>query len=405
MASRHLPIDILLLIVEASTLSTIGKMTRTCHALRLGGARFLLGSGVLLVTGSSIVSFVQFLSADAVSRFQCLCTLEIATGELRPREVDALLGLISHPLLALHSLTLRYADLMLKSTPKHPRFVGNADPTPLITAFAALTTIRHLAVEECDERACSLISTIRSPLKTISIGFTPLTTWHNSEDAERRNPILLLANMSETLEEVSASNVAMVLEHVMYDVVYPSVRRVSVTYDLTWIPKTVAYAAAFPNLTHFSFIAANGHRGGDFEGPAEFFHATLNRTANRTSLEAHGRSWTHLQELIGGVPDLLILGLSCHVPRLGVTGTVSSDSTDSLAVVLQDTRPTCLAVSFVGAHLFEGDSIVATILRPCEDLRTLQMEVCLDVDEGDVDVQAMLVRRTLCLLMMQNGSR
>ncbi|KAI1786635.1 hypothetical protein LXA43DRAFT_50529 [Ganoderma leucocontextum] len=404
MAIQALPIDILLLIMDVSPLPTIGKMTRTCHALRQSGARSLLEGEVSLTTGSSIISFVQFLYADAATRFPYLCALEIASGELPPRAVDALQGLISHPLLALESLTLREADVMLKSTPTHPHPAGITDPTPLVIAFSALTTLRHLTIDECDQRACSLITAIRSPLRTISIGFTPLTTWHNSEDAQRRNPIVLLANVSDTLEEISASNVAMALEHVMYDIVYPSVRRVSVTYDGIWIPKTLAYTSAFPNLVHFSFTSIRGHPAGDFASPAEFFQATLYRTSNRESQERYGRTWEHLEELVGGAPDVFLLGLTRHVPRLRLTGPSSPDTT--LRVVLEDIRPTSLAITLVCAAIFDDDSM-ASVLRTypsAEELRTLEMELCLDADEGDVNVHAMLnnVARTLALLPLRD---
>ncbi|KAM5545141.1 hypothetical protein V8D89_001252 [Ganoderma adspersum] len=398
MASPALPIELLLLIIEVASLPTIGKMTRTCLALRHGGARFLLHRGVSLIAGPSVISFVQFMHTDAITRFQFLRSLEISTGELRPREVDALLGLISHPSLALDSLTLREADLTLKSIPKHSSTPDNAHPTSLTTAFASLRTLRHLTVDACDQHTCSLIPAIRSPLKTVSIGFTPLSTWHNSEDAEHRNPVVLLANVSETLEEISATNVAMALDHVMFDIVYPSVRRVSVTYDLTYIPKTIAYTSAFPNLSHLSFTAAYGH-------PEEFLQAVLGRTANKAHLARHKRSWAHLEELVGCLPDVYILGLGCHVAKLRLTGPVSLDAVPALTDVLDDTRPTSLTVSLVGAHLFDDDSLASMLGHHCaEALRTLEMEVCLDVDEGAVDVQTLLgnVARTLSVLPLRD---
>ena len=375
--------------MEVASLSTVGKMTRACLALRHSGARLLLHRGVSLTAGSSLISFVQFMRSDANIRFQFLRSLEISTGELRPREVDALLGLISHPLLALDSLTIREAALTLKSIPKHSSTPDISYPTSLTTAFASLRTLQHLTVDQCDRHTCSLITAIRLPLKTVSIGFTPLSTWHNSEDAEHQNPIVLLANVSETLEEISATNVGMALDHVMYDVVYPSVRRINVTYDLTYIPKTVAFTTAFPNLSHLSFTAAYGH-------PEEVLQAVLGRTANKAHLARHKRSWAHLEELVGCLPDVYILGLGCHVATLWLAGPISLDAVPALTEVLDDTRPTSLAVSLVGVHLFDDDSLASMLGHHCaEALRTLEVEVCLDVDEGDVDVQTVLVRRVM----------
>ena len=69
-------------------------MTRTCHTLRDGGARFLLDGGVPLTSGDNIVSFVQFLYADAPNRFQSFRSLELTWGTILPYGVDVLLGLI-----------------------------------------------------------------------------------------------------------------------------------------------------------------------------------------------------------------------------------------------------------------------------------------------------------------------
>ncbi|PIL32881.1 hypothetical protein GSI_04999 [Ganoderma sinense ZZ0214-1] len=72
--------------------------------------------------------------------------------------------------------------------------------------------------------------------------------------------------------------------------------------------------------------------------------------------------------------------------------------------VLGDTRPTNLTMSIVGAHLFEDNAFVAALAYPgVEDLRTLEIEVCLDADEGAVDAQTMLynIARTLSVLPLR----
>ena len=401
MGSQALPIDVLLLIMVVSPLSAVGTMTRTCHALREAGARSLLHGGVSLTTGRSVVSFVQFMLADALTRSQCLRSLEIATGALRPREAEALLELISHPSLALDSLTLREANLMLKSIPASQHSTEQADPTPFIRAFSALTTLRHLSVDDCDQGACSLITAIRSPLETISISFTPRYSGEGMEqELEWRTPIILLADFSETLEEISATNVARAPEDVMCGVVYPSVRKLSVTYCPTLIPRTVAYTSAFPNLTHFSFTAANAHQIGDFH------LASFNRHENQTLVlnpERHGRPWEHLEELAGGLADVYTLGLTCRVPKLRLIDPILV-GIGALQAVLEDSRPTSLAVRFIGAHRFSDGSLVTALVNPCvEGLRMLEMEVCLDVDEDEVDVLNMLVRPSEFFPVLHEG--
>ncbi|KAI1786633.1 hypothetical protein LXA43DRAFT_1099026 [Ganoderma leucocontextum] len=342
-------------------------MTRTCHTLREGGARFLLDGRVLLTTGDGIISFLQFLDADAVNRLRYLRVLELACGEIPPRAADALLD----------------AESMFKSTPTPS---SRTAAYALVTSFAQLTTLRHVTIDLCGQRACSFISTIRSPLRTVFLGFPPLPIWRVLCDAEPPNPILLLANTSETLEEISGSNFTNNLDHVMFDVVYPSVRRISVTYDNLWSSLAVACPLAFPNLFHLSLTSVRGCPVGNFDTPTtEMVQlALLFRSEHREDQESRGRRWTHLEEVVGHVIDVLMLGVT---------------------VVLEDTRPTSLAIAVVGAAMFEDDSMAAVLKDPsARRLQTLEMELCFRKEEGEVNVWATLnnVARTLALVRLRH---
>ena len=114
-----------------------------------------------------------------------------------------LLGLILHPSLALDTLLLQdgVGESMLSSAPSPSSSVIHGDRQPaLITAVAELTTIRHLAVHgHCGHNACSLIKTMRSPLKTASLDFAPLDRGLRIDVLLRRNPGLALAKRNVTL--------------------------------------------------------------------------------------------------------------------------------------------------------------------------------------------------------------
>ncbi|KAI1786634.1 hypothetical protein LXA43DRAFT_1033189 [Ganoderma leucocontextum] len=412
MSREQLPFDVLLLILEVAPRRTMAKMTQTCYALRDGGARFLLGGGVSLATGNSIISFVRFLRVDAVSRFQYLRVLEIARGELPPRTVDALLWLILHPLLALDSLTLREADMMLTSTPSFLEPIHGVDRPLLLTALAGLTTLRHLTVDQCDQRACSLIRTIRSPLKTISIDFISIP---DREEVENWNPIVLLTNHSKTLEEISGSNFAMRRrDHewpVVYDVAYRLVRTINATYDIIHYPRTVEYLAAFPNLTHLSLTAAaadsSGWRVNTF-CPVHFSLALRRRSWNKNHQETQTPrlTWRNLEEVEGNVTDILALGLACHVPKLRLLGTILLKSLEyeHLATVLEDTRPASLAITVSDASTFV-DRMGNVLKDPsAQQLRALEVELVFGPSEGDMDIQTVLndVATTLALLPLHH---
>ncbi|PIL32871.1 hypothetical protein GSI_04989 [Ganoderma sinense ZZ0214-1] len=242
----------------------------------------MLNGGLSFIAGSSIISFVQW-------------------------EVYALLRLVMHHLLDLDPLTFREADLMLKSVLKCSSTPDTTDPTPLIRAFSALATILHVTLDDCDQRARGLITAIRShPLKTISIHLA------QPEGAGRRNPIALLANLSETLEEITATNAALALDDTIYDI-FPSVRQLSMTGVL----------------------------------PADLGHTT-----NKAALTPRGPSWTHLEGLVGVFPYVFILSLlTCQVANLRHNGQ-SLYALMALTDLLEDAWPANLAVILVGTHLF-----------------------------------------------------
>ncbi|TBU54081.1 hypothetical protein BD310DRAFT_104481 [Dichomitus squalens] len=398
MDSPALPFDILLLIVEMSPRQTAAEMTLTCRTLRDGGARFLLQGVVSVTRGPSVKSLLLFLYSDPQDRFKYLRSLEVATGSLPPKAVDALLGLLSHPLLSLDSLILREADKLLNSKPTP----SSHHALSLLSAFSALTTLRHLTVEQCDDKTCILLSTIQAPLLTISVDFTPLTDWHVPEDAEHRNPVVLLANISETLEELSGSNFAIHPDRLMYDVVYPSVRTIHATSVDESMPATLAYVAAFPNVAHLSFTSPLN----DAAARSESFPARLSvlRAANKEAQRAFGRTWKCLEEVTGNVFDVFALGLACHVPRLRIIGDVSAKLLPYVRDALEDTLPTSLAVTIAGATMF-ADGTVANLLRAvcAQQVHELELELSFSPSEGDIEIQAVLndVLRTLGVLSLR----
>ena len=78
MTSPTLPIEILLLIMEVASLSTVGKMTLACLALRHSGARLLLHRGVSLTAlrqatnQGEYTSFVVGCGPDQSKRAGCV---------------------------------------------------------------------------------------------------------------------------------------------------------------------------------------------------------------------------------------------------------------------------------------------------------------------------------------------
>ncbi|PIL32882.1 hypothetical protein GSI_05000 [Ganoderma sinense ZZ0214-1] len=379
--------------MEASPQRTVAKMMRTCRALRDNGARIVLGGGASLRTEDHVLSFVQFLRADPTSRIQHLRDLDIGCGELPRCTADELLWLITSPLLALDSLALRKADSLLKSNISPSELTSDGDLNVLVTALAQLTTVRHLKVSQCDNQACTLVRTICSPLKTISVHF-PSDGPRNGDEAESRNPILLLAKHSATLEEISGSHFAMLQPHIIYDEVFPCVRRLSASYDAVWCHRTRAHVHAFPNLTHLRLSFADRGHVGVYHDTFPTTRALRRRIWNRESLDAvtPRPAWKKLEELRGAVTDVLALGMASHVPMLRLVGMVMPRAFRHVSTILEDLLPTGLAIAVAGALTFQER--MGTLLSgpAAQQIRELELEVVFSAAEGDMDIHAVLVR-------------
>ena len=230
----------------------------------------------------------------------------------------------------------------------------DADQAPFVTAFAGLTTLRHLTLEQCGHRARYLPATLRSPLKTVHISFPAYTSWPGRGEWDR-DLIRLLGNVANSLEELFGANVRERLRLTDTVPVYPSVRRLSVEmykHGLVRYPFRLVhhYIVAFPNLTHLSLISE--HSDGSFLGCLE-------------------------------------------VPRLRLTGGISSQTLEHVATILKATRPTHLAVTIVGA--IRPDAIAALLRDPfAHQLQTLEVTLCFLIAMENVNVKVPMVCPTFC---------
>ena len=176
--SHALPLDILVAIMEASPPPTIATLMRTCQALRHHGAKPLLDHGVSLATHTHFVSFLAFMLADEQFRFLHFHTLKIVSCPVRSsKALQALYGLVTHPLLSIHTLALHDAEMTLEAYPPHadsmaadrrPHHLG-----PFFAALSALTTLTHLAVSDCGPLTSAFLRTLRAPLESVTLDFLP----------------------------------------------------------------------------------------------------------------------------------------------------------------------------------------------------------------------------------------
>ncbi|KAI0365919.1 hypothetical protein BV20DRAFT_982276 [Pilatotrama ljubarskyi] len=447
MDTLALPYDVIYMILEMSSPRTIAAMMGTCRTLykETEGARLLLRPGVALALDKDIISFSQFMLSDAPNRFPYLRKMTLSRGEFSAEAVDALQVLITHDAIVLESLVLRDAEYVLSSGSSRQATVDDgSSPSvdlhpPLLGAFASLTTLRHLTMEDLDERAYALLHMLPPGLVSATLALdSPRARWGafggNPDD---RNPIVHLAAQADTLEELTGSGFDAHPDHVRYDVVYPRVRyvRAGWTHVSRAMPATVAYVHAFPNVEHLVLRGTRSEdeeydsedaeeeyiyederaartrtrRSGYVPEPDPFAMQGLRvlRASNKSDQTNYG-SWQRLRLVEGTVVDVYALGLVCHVPELRLEGDVTRPLVQMLQSVIDDVLPEKLALTVVGGAMFAegpGGAVRALFAAPmAQCLRELDLEVCFAPWEGDADMALVLenIFQTLTVLPLHS---
>ena len=406
---------------------------RTCQALRHHGAKPLLDHGVSLATHTHFVSFLEFMLSDEQFRFLHFHTLEIVSSPVRSsKAIEALYGLITHPLLSIHTLALLDAEMTLKVSPP---LAGSSTadrrpyhPLPFFAALSALTTLTHLAVSDCGPLTSAFLRALRAPLESATLDFLPrgpAMAWAALPAYCRgdTDPVTLLracAGSLRTLRGTGFGAAATPSGHEgknEEEIVYPHVRVVEATY-VPWLlesggrhaegalPHTARYARAFPRLTRLA-LSSTAEDGGASTGAGAVWEdagrvaarreaLVALRVANRAALARCGEGvWEGIEEVCGGLGTLYALALVREVRRVVVEGGVGSAEQWMLRAVLRDARPAALVATFVGAQETFGTSAVrGTALSLAEGTaRLVEMELVVkfEAGEGNTDVSVVLV--------------
>ncbi|KAI0657659.1 hypothetical protein C8Q70DRAFT_919094 [Cubamyces menziesii] len=372
--------------------ATISAMMRTCRTLyhTSQSSRLLLQNGVILRSDSRILAFSRFMLADPATRFKNLRTLTFARGNFSDMAVDAIRKLLGHPLLSIDTLVLNDSESVLCSGLGPSIFKVNDRSTPLIESFVRLTTLKHLEIDELDVCAGDFLDRLHSNLVSASVEYGSASSrWNRRVHPDAHNPIVRLANSADTLEVLKGSGFNLPPAVIMYDIVYPRVRKIEATFADHWLPSVVAYARAYPNLKHLVLNISNITRRSAMYGLDPFLTDGLEskRCTNKEDQTKYG-SWKGLRVIEGGLAAVYALGLVCKVSALRLEGDVTKNTVHYLDAVLCDTRPQKLSVTIVGGFMFDEGSILSQLLaKPAvQRLATLEMELCFAPSEGDSDM-------------------
>lgn len=404
MTDQVLPFDVLLVVMELSCPRTIAALMRTCRALYRDskGPRLLLRSGAALATDVDVLSFSAFMFASVPSgRFRHLRSLTVSKGGFSDDAVRVLASIVAHADLRLDSLALMGAEEVLSSG--SPIWTGDeqAPRSALWDAFSSLPALKHIKMTFIDERAHRLLDYLPHTLVSAMLAFdSPGAEWGALNDPETRNPIVRLGGSAETLEVLSGSGFDVRPDAIGYDVVYPRVRRIHASYKSGGaMPATGAYVNAFPNV---EFLALTAPRAQPWQDTGlsvvlEPLETRAVREANRDDQVNYG-SWQRLRVVEGTAADVWALGLVCHVPELRLHGDNTSHgfalgAAGGLQDILDDVRPSSLALIVVGSVVFGPDGPLSRVLRApvSQCLHALDVELVFQPSEGDVELARLLV--------------
>ncbi|KAI0333245.1 hypothetical protein GY45DRAFT_1245181 [Cubamyces sp. BRFM 1775] len=380
----------------ASQRATISAMMRTCRTLyhTPQSSRILLQDGIMLQSDGQVVAFSRFMLASPTTRFHHLRALTFAKGNFSDEAIHAIKELLAHPSLSIDTLVLHDAERVVGSGYPQPAMLydGGADGgAPLVDSFARLDTLKHLVMDGIDVCAAAVLEMLPSRLVSASLEYsTSVAEWSTLGHGNARNPIIHLVNLADTLEVLTGSEFDLPPAVIMYDVVYPRVRKIQASFADCWLPSVVAYAHSYPNLEHLVLTTSNSRRGRGPMCAVDSFMAGDLEPVRRTNREDQAKygSWKGLRLLEGALVSVYALGLVCNVPELRLAGDVTRDTIRLLDAVLCDVRPECLSLTAVGGFMFdEGSQLTQLLANPeVQCMTSLGLELCFAPSEGDRDM-------------------
>ncbi|PIL30611.1 hypothetical protein GSI_07312 [Ganoderma sinense ZZ0214-1] len=368
-----LPYDALLHVISSFSYSKDAiQLIATCRVLYHEGPKIALKKAVIISTEKQLALFLKFLLADNSSRCRYLKQLE-----LRPcfSEQDAVQELVETvPLLtSLEYLKLFEVDALLDL---HPN---------LLSAFCALTTLRHINFTGLKADACGFLSGIRSPLISASFDFLPedgQKLWYDLSDDEwvQFHPANLLGNFAPTLEELQCVAWYTDYETVTPTTVFPNMRKLSI--ELHEFPLRIdPFIRAFPHLTDLRLNT--DYHSGRYSDDMRNSHVT--NVAQQLDPVSSCGTWEHLEHVRGCLFDIYAVGITFHIRWVTIVDSLDDGpKTEMLATVLRYARLLHLKIEGVtGALLGDADRGFIAMLRHASVSGLLNLDVCVYFGEND----------------------
>lgn len=377
--------DILLEVLKICPRAECSRLMRTCRFLHTHGFEALLSPPITIKTHKDLLPFLTCFQTDADKRCKYVRSLQFNfynLTELAALELANTLPRMSN----LEVLSLAYSDDTIMS---HPDLLG---------AFAALTSVRELRLGCAREHTFRMLQSLRSKLVTLNMDFLGVPPNGEGffesvplEDVPLYHPAVIMEHSRSSLQSITSYGWDMDVDTLPDPaLVYPQMRRLDL--EGSFLPRTMAYIIAYPNLTHLRFHTFDSEMGHYDASNLEEYDTR--HALNVSDQVSSGLTWDSLHEYGGGLLDLYLLGLTCTVEIVQLHSLY--DALDyMLQPVLSYTRPRQLTLEHWPSNLRDTPpSEVFAALRgdASSRLETLSVEAGLEEKDSSVDIAAILVR-------------
>ncbi|KAI0349619.1 hypothetical protein OH77DRAFT_1221314 [Trametes cingulata] len=372
--------DVLLGVLEASSVKDVCRLMRTCRFFYTAGPKLLLRETVCLDTEERLRKFLAFLRVQPDKRFKLLNSLDLSfcnLSELASLELADALPLM----LNLRSLHLEMGDYVLVSH------------SCLVAAFAALTSIRDLRMSYVGELSVTMLRNLQSTLVHVHLDFLGYVEAFFEElpyeDWPLHHPAVLLSKSMATLQGIKS------YRWWMHDderpdpsLVFPEMRRLDL--EGTLLPLTMVFINSYPNLTHLYFTTEDDEMGPRYAAERTEEYQDRHRFNVREQNSAK-HSWNRLETFQGSLLGLYVLGLTCPIEEISFSD-IHEYVPDMLKTMLGYARPRSLEFHGWPGQLSTPAASVCDVFRSeaSSRLQSLSFQAALGQDEDDVDVAGIL---------------
>ncbi|KAI0361811.1 hypothetical protein OH77DRAFT_1390256 [Trametes cingulata] len=359
---------------------TIATLMQTCRTLYREGPRFLLDRQVVMWgSDRQVASFCLFMLCGEGQRLRHLRKLAIVPGDIS-RQTSKALAVVLEDATNLEELTFHSSESILSAHHKIPR------------ALSRIKSLRRLTLLDAGKVTCQSLRQIAVPLEYLKLtyGFDDLLTLRQAlqpAEEQQYHPVVLCAGVAASLKELCIEDWERDIPLLSHDVVYPNLQHLTLTDDF---PLVRPYIRCFPNLNHLTVrMAAVDLKSELWDRMDSLQH---HRELNVLDQLRYG-TWRHLKLFNGGILELFLLGLTCHIEHLSFHGSVERWESELLGPILDGAKPQTLELLRINGDLLdpeESQLLAALREHAAASVTRLSLHINLTKRDRELDMQDLM---------------